>query len=63
MEDVKKIPTDQLVEELVGRGCLKINTIERELYAPGYRLERLSFGHVQHVKAQIILVFPPYSLE
>ena len=59
MNELSRTPTEQLVEELVGRGCLKISTKKRELYRVGYRLTAENYVH-KDIKADVILVFPPF---
>lgn len=63
IEDLKRIPTEQLVAELLSRGCLKVNTEVRSPYQPGYKLVQTGYGHSTEIKAQTVLVVPPFSLE
>lgn len=63
MNKLKKIPTEQLVGELLSRGCLKVNTEVRSPYQPGYKLVQTGYGHSTEIKAQTVLVVPPFSLE
>lgn len=63
MNEVKKIPTEQLVSELLSRGCLKVNTEVRSPYQLGHKLIQTGYGHSTEIKAQTVLVVPPFSLE
>lgn len=60
---LKKIPTEQLVGELLSRGCLKVNTEVRSPYQLGHKLVQTGYGHSTEIKAQTVLVVPPFSLE
>lgn len=63
MEELKKIPTEQLINELLSRGCLKVNTKVRSPYQLGHKLVQTGYGHSAEIKAQTVLVVPPFSLE
>lgn len=63
MDELKKIPTTQLVEELISRGCLVVNTKVREPYQTGYKLMQTMYGVSGEIKAQTVLVVPPFSFE
>lgn len=63
MEKLKKIPTEQLINELLSRGCLKISTTARSPYQLGHKLVQTGYGHSAEIKAQTVLVVPPFSLE
>ena len=63
VEELKKIPTEQLVNELLSRGCLKVNTKVRSPYQLGHKLVQTGYGHSSEIKAQTVLVVPPFSLE
>lgn len=60
---LKKIPTEQLVGELLSRGCLKVNTEVRSPYQLGHKLVQTGYGHSTEIKAQTVLVVPLFSLE
>jgi len=63
MENLKKIPTDQLVAELLDRGCLKVSTQTRMPYQHGYKLIQTGYSLDTEIKAQTVLVVPPFSFE
>lgn len=62
-EDLKKTPTEQLIAELLDRGCIRVDTRERPPYQPGYRLIKAGYGRYSLIKAQIVLVVPPFTFE
>lgn len=61
--DLSEISTDALVKELLGRGCLMVSTIERTPYQLGHKLVQTGYGHSDEIKAQTVLVVPPFSIE
>lgn len=63
MNELKKIPTEQLVSELLSRGCLKVNTEVRSPYQLGHKLTQIGYGYSAEIKAQTVLVVPPFSFE
>lgn len=63
MDKLKKIPTEQLVSELLSRGCLKVNTEVRSPYQLGHKLVQTGYGHFAEIKAQTVLVVPPFTIE
>lgn len=63
IEDLKRIPTEQLVAELLDRGCLKVSTQTRIPYQHGYKLIQTGYSLDAEIKAQTILVVPPFSFE
>lgn len=63
MDKLKKIPTEQLVSELLSRGSLKVNTEVRSPYQLGHKLVQTGYGHFSEIKAQTVLVVPPFTIE
>lgn len=63
MKEIEKIPTEQLIKELLSRGSIRVNTQARNPYQLGYKLVQTGFGHNSEIKAQTILVVPPFSFE
>ena len=63
MNKLQKIPTEQLVVELLSRGCLKVNTEVRSPYQLGHKLVQTGYGHFAESKAQTVLVVPPFTIE
>lgn len=63
IENLKKIPTEQLVAELLDRGCLKVSTQTRMPYQRGYKLIQTGYGLDAEIKAQTVLVVPPFHYE
>ena len=63
MDKLKKIPTDQLVAELIDRGCMRVNTQTRIPYQHGYKLIQTGYSLDVEIKAQTVLVVPPFSFE
>lgn len=63
MKDLKKIPTEQLVSELLSRGCHKVSTTVRSPYQLGYKLVQTGYGNNAEIKAQTVLIVPPFSIE
>lgn len=63
MNELKKIPTEQLVSELLSRGCLKVNTEVRSPYQLGHKLVQIGYSHFSEIKAQTVLVVPPFTIE
>lgn len=63
MNKLQKIPTEQLVGELLSRGCLKVNTEVRSPYQLGHKLVQTGYGHFAEIKAQTVLVVPPFTIE
>lgn len=62
MENLK-IPTEQLVAELLDRECLKVNTQTRTPYQHGVKLIQTGYSRDTEMKAQTVLVVPPFAFE
>ena len=63
MNELEKIPTEQLISELLSRGCLRVNTQTRMPYQHGYKLIQTGYGLDTEIKAQSVLDVPPFSFE
>lgn len=61
--ELSAISTDDLVKELLSRGCLRVSTIARTPYQLGHKLVQTGYGHSTEIKAQTVLVVPPFSFE
>lgn len=60
---MKKIPTEQLIKELLIRGSIRVNTLARNPYLLGHKLVQTGYGHFAEIKAQTVLVVPPFTIE